>query len=320
MSTTSTPLFTTASSTANLTTHVDTNIIRQQSSVMAIFSVIIAVFGIVFNSLSLSYFISKIRFGAHRRNNDASTTKLFAALVVFDLSVSVALSLFFIVSWRIDHYYQYQLSELLSVIDIVCTTSVQMTGFLTCLLAVVRAIHLIFPFYVINFTAVNISIAVHSLILVIWNIHIYHVYRNYVRPNDDEYLIGRIVDFFYVLVMFLTVVLSNLFSLLKLYCSQSSHEETRENKRKATTTVAIISAIYCVCNIGFVINFGKLAIFNKNLDVFIVNISYFILLPLNSASNPLVYLIRKKDMRQYVKKLSGRLMRWRERESNADPP
>ena len=123
---------------------------------------------------------------------------------------------------------------------------------------------------------------------------------------------------------FITVVLSNIFSLLKLYCSQSSHEETRENKRKATTTVAIISAIYCVCNIGFVINVGKLAMFNTNLDAVMFEIVYYILLPLNSTSNPLVYLIRKEDMRMYIKKLSdrysGRLLRWRERENNADPP
>ena len=83
----------------------------------------------------------------------------------------------------------------------------------------------------------------------------------------------------------------------------------RDIKRRATITVMMISVIYCVCNIGLVIIYGATAPwkFYYSIPVQLIDISYYILLPLNSACNPVVYLMRKEEMRSHVRTLLGRL-------------
>ena len=54
--------------------------------------------------------------------------------------------------------------------------------------------------------------------------------------------------------------------------------------------------------------YGAPPIWNYYLmPVELVDISYYILLPLNSACNPVVYLMRKEEMRSHVRTLWGRL-------------
>ena len=53
----------------------------------------------------------------------------------------------------------------------------------------------------------------------------------------------------------------------------------------------------------------------------VIYILYYILLPLNSACNPVIYLIRKEDMRSYVRTLWARVAEClcgRRRENIAD--
>ena len=67
-----------------------------------VISVLIAMFGTITNALSLSYFIIKLSSETLKRNEDATTTKLFGTLNVFDLSLSVSAAIFFI-SVQIDY-------------------------------------------------------------------------------------------------------------------------------------------------------------------------------------------------------------------------
>ena len=179
-----------------------------------------------------------------------------------------------------------------------------MTGFLTCLLAVVRTIHLVFPLHVINWTAVKVATVVYSVVIVACEI----VSNNFLTPST---VLRRIVHFPAVASVFITVVLVNVISLVKLYFSQSSHSETRDIKRKATITVAIVSAIYCLCNIGFIVFIAGITTYPTSppvtLPIEVIDVLYFILPPLNSACNPVIYLIRKEDMRLYVKTLWSRI-------------
>ena len=61
------------------------------------FSISIAVVGTIGNVLSLSYFITKIKSRSRAENTGNYTAKLFVALNIFDLLVSVvALSMFMV--------------------------------------------------------------------------------------------------------------------------------------------------------------------------------------------------------------------------------
>ena len=264
---------------------------------MLVFTILIAIFGTSANSLSLSYFINVIRF-RRGTNNNHSSTKLFAALNFFDLLVSLTSAAEFIL-W----YYPYIALE--EVFISICMISMVMTGFLTCLLAVVRMIQLFFPLYIINWRAVNVSILLYSLMIAV--LRALFLQKYFISDESHSAKVVRIVQFLILAGVYLIVVSVNVISLAKLYFSQSSHTETRDMKRRATITVMIISVIFCICNIGSVVVYGAQALWSYyDLPLKLIDISYYILLPLNSACNPVVYFIRKKDMRTYVQTLWSR--------------
>ena len=274
---------------------------EQLSNIIVVFSVLIAIFGTVANSLSLSYFFSLIKSKDTTRNSDSSSTKLFAALNISDLLVSVSSAFEFLL---IMFVYNVAPSEVFR--TTLCMISVLMTGFLTCLLAVVRVIHLVSPLCIIDWRAINVCITVYSVTVVALRISL-RVFKSQKSSYDATSAIEAIngIEFFVIASMFLIVVLVNVITLVYLHSSQLSHSETRDVKRKATITVAIISAIYCLCNVGSVVIFG--AMLSKNYNNVIpdrlVHVSYYILLPLNSACNPVVYLMRKEEMRSHVRTL-----------------
>ena len=266
---------------------------------MVVFTVLIAVFGTAANSISLSYFVNVVRFHSGTKNNHSST-KLFAALNLFDLLVSLT-STFEFILW----YYPYVI--VWEVFKTICMISIVMTGFLTCVLAVVRMIGLLFPLYIIHWRAVTVSTVLYSMTVVVLRV----LYLQKFLISDQYFLAVAVeaVQFSILAGVYLIVVLVNVISMVKLYFSKSLHTESRDIKRRATITVMIISIIYCVCNIGMVVVYGALrVIWNYySMPMKLIDISYFILLPLNSACNPVVYLVRKEEMRSHVRTLFGRL-------------
>ena len=189
--------------------------------------------------------------------------------------------------------------------------SVCMTSFITCLLAAVRTIHLVFPLYVIKWMAIKISIAIYTLtILVLEGFTLQQSIS-----GNERFAVDVIfnIEFIILVSVFSTVVLVNIVSLVKLYLAKASNRDTW--RRKATITVLIISVIYCVCNIGSLVVFGSetetFSVWSySSIPSELNHIAYFILLPLNSACNPVVYIIRKKDMRSHFKSLWKRLGGW----------
>ena len=218
-------------------------------------SVLIAIFGTISNSLSLSYFIGLIRSTSrvHRRNTGCLTTKLFAALNIFDLIVSVS-STFAVVAF----FFFKNVIWLEEAAAFILRTSLYATAFLTCLLAVVRTINLAFPLYVINWTAVKGSILVYNVFIIILQLVRWLTFINAISIAIDINTVFVVLFCFSLLLVaaFLIVVLSNIVSLGKLYFTQSEKTTTWRSTRKATVTVAIISAIYCICNIIFIVSIG----------------------------------------------------------------
>ena len=233
--------------------------------------------------------------GFHRTDCDfwESSELFFAALNLFDLLVSLTSAVEFIL-W----YYPYK--AVLGVFKTICMISVVMTGFLTCLIAVVRMIQLFFPLYIINWRAVNLSILLYSLMIAV--LRALFLQKYFISDESHSAKVVRIVQFLILAGVYLIVVSVNVISLAKLYFSQSSHTETRDMKRRATITVMIISVIFCICNIGSVVVYGAQALWSYyDSPIKLIDISYYILLPLNSACNPVVYFIRKKDMKTYLR-------------------
>ena len=277
------------------------NVMNTEDHSLFICSLLIAIFGTIANTVSLSYFIQ-----VSGRASESPTTKLFAALNIFDLllGVSSAVECLFFQFYYVPNGYE--------VAEALLKTSLHMTALFTCLLALVRGIHLILPHHIINWKAVNVSIAVYSFIVVVLRA----LFLNYAHSDDsEENLMIKFVERFDFVIMtgvFLIVVLTNVISLTKLYLSQSHSSKKETWKRQATITVAIISIIYCLCNVGFIVMFGAQIGMYPHFSiplssrVKLADICYYILLPLNSACHPVIYLFRKKQMRSYVASLRGR--------------
>lgn len=293
---------------------------------VAIAAVIVAIMGTVTNSLSISYFITKVKSSSQTKNTKENT-KLFLALNVFDLLVCIfsALRLIILDLLRFD-------SPTFDIIVAIRRVAICGTGFFTCLLAVVRAIHLVRPLWVIKWAAIKIS-TVFFVVLVILLQLVYFKsvtgepgYIGFLSKNDDilaQYIhIDSAMETFFTVIfntefmmqaiLFLVVVAANTIIAIKLITSQAPRVKW---KRRATVTVAIISAIYCVCNIGYLILFPLLFYSRPLYDTIpgkITEICSNVLLPLNSASNPAVYLIRKADMRSHLGNLFDRICLCRE--------
>ena len=84
-------------------------------------------------------------------------------------------------------------------------------------------------------------------------------------------------------------------------------------EKDATITMGILSVFYFTLNIGFLVDKG-LEIFKCNLDIAqfcsnpaFENTSMYVLLPLNSACNPIVYFVRNREMRKYLTKMWRRM-------------
>jgi hypothetical protein len=98
--------------------------------------------------------------------------------------------------------------------------------------------------------------------------------------------------------LFVIVIISNFICMVKL--CRTRPERIAAATRHATFTVGIISVLYCVCNGGFVYDRVSYAITHV-LPSSLASIAFHsILLPLNSACNPVVYFVRKADMRLHL--------------------
>ena len=249
-------------------------------------SVLITVFGTVTNLLSLSYFISQRNSNNRQSSTEIINNHLFITLNVFDILVCVFLSAFILAG----------INDYGSIVHIVCRgtfiVAVQTTGFITCLLSVIRAISIICPRHQLNVKVLVGTFIIYSTLM---------LYLNFKLLQKN--ITTTIVHFSIYTGIFVAVILSNILCIIKL-----AHSKVATWKREATITMGILSAVYCVFNIGFQVYYG-LFLFKCGLrDVVCTSpifeeICMFVLLPMNSASNPVVYFLRNSEMRRYLKNL-----------------
>ena len=258
----------------------------------------IAIIGTIANVLSLTYFMEKIRLSQVRKSRDTTkTTILLASLNVSDLLLCLSAMIFFIT---------FSIPVLPEIVVGICqaafTFFLLCTSFLTCLLAVVRAIHLVFPFHEIKWGLVKVSMAIYVFIILPLVILRLQYDRDYETVSNVVYY-GR---FIVAVTLFLVVFISNAISIRMLFHLRSKKKNCSQAQRDITITVWIISVVYSVCNVGLItlaciplISWESyLAIPLEVVDTFV-----FILPSLNSACNPMIYLSRNVSMRTHLKKM-----------------
>ena len=251
----------------------------------------ITIFGIFGNSLSLCYFLSQTTSNSQLRNTETSTTNLFVMLNCFDLLVCMSgFVLLFDSGHEGTSHYDY--------INPIFMASVEMTYFITCLLSIRRLVNLMWPLYLVIRKTLNIAIAIFSCMMVAIEIILSSLSNSEVTEYVEKV---RCVVLFSLIVI---IISSSVISFMKL--NQSYTQDQHRRTRYATVTVGILSTVFCVCNIVPLILSGLLAFRPKGVKSIpsIVNITVklvqSVLLPLNSACNPVVYITRRSDMRTFL--------------------
>ena len=161
------------------------------------------------------------------------------------------------------------------------------TGFATCVISVVRAIGISSPFYRIKGKLlVIVGVMVFILLEIIGVVVSIFI-------SSDMLVIARMaITGLIVLVVFTTTLIS----VCKLCrAGKDLNASGKDNSRKASWTVIIISAVFSFLNFIFLAGIVILFLGEPIIAVF----SLFFAIPLNSAVNPIIYLTRRKDMRQF---------------------
>ena len=172
------------------------------------------------------------------------------------------------------------------------------TAFVTCLLSVTRAIDIVFPFYHIR-----------GKLLVILGIVVFVMMTflqfSCVLAKIHGLLYARIL---LSLLVMLTVLFATILVVYKLATAdlQGAAEIVSRNNRKASWTVVILSVLFLVFNsillgVTFFAFTDLAGIINDERYQSLTFYGLFLAIPLNSSINPIVYLTRRSDMRQYFK-------------------
>ena len=262
---------------------------------------LITIFGMLGNSFSLFYFFSRSSTNSRQGEADTSTTHLFVSLNIFDIIVCVSKFISITAKLVSPSNDGENNTDALEVIDTISFLSQEMTYFVTCLLSCRRLLNLLHPLYLVKSLTLKIATVIFSLLLAAletchWTLA--ETIEEEANPFDRARCVIRVL-------LILVIILSSVISFIKL--KQSYTEDNHKRTRYATITVAILSGIFCVCNIGPLIGSGIYAFdYMKYESVedkyFLDSIFYLILVPLNSACNPIVYITRRSQMRKFLGK------------------
>ena len=260
----------------------------EASKVVLHCSWVITFFGITSNSLSLYFFINKAKNRSAQRNTETSATQLFVFLNSFDTLLCIANFLMAMTILILEP------NDSQRFIFTIFFFAEGMTYFITCLLSVRRLINLVWPLYLVKTVSLNISIAVFSVIELTLGI------MYYIFPDPETFLILERVESGIRIILVVTIVFSSVLSFWKLH--QSFADDCHARTRYATVTVGILSAIFCICNIGPLIALLVAAFHPEGvyaISPVLTDALTHILIPLNSACNPVVYITRRSDMRNF---------------------
>ena len=273
----------------------------------SLISALVAVCGTLFNSLSLVYFV--------KHDSEQLGSKLLMLLNVFDLCVCTSSALtVFLELHNSAHGSSWSVRCALDVLLGVYVVAGESTAFSTCLLSIVRCWCLCRPFN---------KVKMRSLVLPTFCFLVYIVSRETafiivswtcgVECGRDTFEITRhYLTIASISIIIFLVVVSNAKSIRKVISARGS-EDLVEVTKRAAVTVFLVAANFCLYNTSFIVLFCYFLFKipheerdNKTIDV-LEYLTYRVFLPMNSATNPLIYLIRKLEMRQFVLGLLNRV-------------
>ena len=204
------------------------------------------------------------------------------------------------------------------VLSVVYIILIDGTAYITCVLSVTRAISIALPFCRIKTKClVMISILVFLMMEFSWLLGT--LITNYLSPSGcsedglshcmkSEYLITRIVMTSAVLLVVVSATLVTVYKLTRKDLLGTA-ESASKNNIKATWTVVILSALFFVFNsillgvtvtaLHYISDPHELDHDQQTILYSLVFFGAFFAIPLNSTLNPIVYLVRKSDMRQF---------------------
>ena len=122
--------------------------------------------------------------------------------------------------------------------------------------------------------------------------------KQFVEVYNYILLISLILD----LTLVLTANLMTMWKLLKRGISRDSTDGpcSIDLSRQATGTILILSAFFGFFNLLYVVVLFKYVLGKETISALFRNIVVTAAIPMNSALNPFVYLLRKKEMRRFL--------------------
>ena len=251
--------------------------------------------GLISNVLSLSFFL----LNWSKRLGE----KFLALLNIFDLLVcltgTIYLTLLIHTSNNEHHIFK-------KLVQASYYTSLECTGFVTTLMTVVRTFATYFPFS----KPKEKYLAWSSVAL-----FIYSAAKSSACVGLN-YSIVRVYNILLLVSVFVTisvVFMANAFTMTKLLCdakeisSRSVSPSARQN-RKATVTIFILSACFCILNLLYGVVLCNVVVGKETITAMFRNTIVFTTVPLNSALNPVVYFFRKKEMRRFFSRNLSRCL------------
>ena len=301
---------------------------RDQSWKMyfSVVSSVISIFGIIANCLSLSYFIKK----QYKRLGD----RLLMLLNSCDLMVCVVfiisaifklifdLNLGFSMDTKMASYYGYVGTH--AIFD----ACFDVTGFATCLISVTRTIKVCDPFFSIKGSWVAASFLLYSVhgiaketTYACWTFKIWNDdginwnYDIFVLDNYFRKIRSSTISLSVLAAVFISTMITSYWLLNK----NKIQGTVSESNRHATVTIQILSTVFCLLNVTVVLSLVFSVSFSFSFDAeqwfpIFRYIAWNVLICLNSAVNPVIYLSRKQEMRQHVSETwSSLVIRFRTR-------
>ena len=172
------------------------------------------------------------------------------------------------------------------------------TAYVTCLLSVTRAIGIVSPFYQIRG---KLLIILGILVFVVIELPVWLINR-LIGSYDNDIQLVAYSRLAMSLLMLLTVLCATILAVYNLTRAdlQGATENVSRNNRKATWTVVILSALFLLFN-SILLGATWQLIMNRGIayDKILFYLACYLLIPLNSSLNPMVYLTRISDMRQF---------------------
>ena len=260
-----------------------------------------ALLGIVSNYLSFSFMRKK-------SINSSVADKLTMILNATDLTVCLLGTIVFfpliaqviILLSGVGLKYAEKIRNLSWIMEYLFSISVICTAMSTCLISVIRAIVISNPFYIVKKKMVYTAVLISYIVSVLINSA--HVPGKMSRESVIalQYMFAVLLGCIIFIVLVSSIICT--YHLRR----DSFSSPNADNNKHATVTILMISAIFCTINIIYL---ASCCYFGIILEIKIIQVYIGVsLIPINSILNPVVFLRRKKGMREYAKKtFAGRL-------------